>query len=51
MPHLAPLTKINNCKGFGANVQLYGNHLQEARERADELSMSEGLTYINGAAL
>ena len=48
MPTIAPLTKINNCRDFGANVVLHGDHILEAKEHAVELGDEKGLTYING---
>lgn len=48
MPRFAPLTKVANCRRFGANVILHGNTLADGRERADELAAAEGLQYING---
>src|SRR5262249_31172388 len=48
MPRFAPLTKISNCRKYGAAIELYGNDLAEARVRADELARARGLTYING---
>ncbi len=48
MPRLAPLTKVVNCRKFGANVVLEGTNIAEARARADELAASHGLTCING---
>jgi threonine dehydratase len=48
MPRFAPLTKVVNCRRLGARVVLHGDTLTEARARADELTASEGLTYING---
>lgn len=48
MPEIAPMTKIRNCRNFGARVLLHGRDIQEARTRADELVRTEGLTYING---
>jgi threonine dehydratase len=48
MPKIAPLTKIQNCRDFGANVILNGNHLGQAREYAEQLAKESDLTYING---
>ena len=48
MPSFAPLTKVVNCRKFGANVILHGANISEARERADQLASQGGLTYING---
>ena len=48
MPEVAPMTKIRNCRNFGARVLLHGRNIQEARSRADEIIASEGAVYING---
>jgi len=48
MPRFAPLTKVVNCRRFGASVILKGNHISEARTYADEIVSQQGLTYING---
>jgi threonine dehydratase len=48
MPQLAPLTKISNCRKLGATVLLEGANIDEARQHAEKLVASRGLTYING---
>src|SRR5262249_46276249 len=48
MPRFAPLTKVINCRRFGATVILDGADIAEARVRADEIASKRGLTYING---
>ena len=48
MPRFAPLTKVANCRKFGATVLLDGANIAEARLRADEIAADQGLTYING---
>ena len=48
MPKFAPLTKVTNCRRFGADVVLYGGSFAEARARADEIAAERGFTYING---
>ncbi len=48
MPRFAPLTKIVNCRRFGATVLLHGANIAEARARADEIVAEHGLRYING---
>lgn len=48
MPRFAPLTKVVNCRRFGATVVIEGANIAEARGRADELAAQRGLTYING---
>jgi len=46
MPSGAPLTKVEKCRKFGANVVLHGEHIGEAREFA--LAQYGELKYING---
>jgi threonine dehydratase len=48
MPCFAPLTKVVNCRRFGASVVLEGNNIAEARARADVIAAEHGQTYING---
>jgi threonine dehydratase len=48
MPRFAPLTKVVNCRRFGATVIVEGANIAEARGRADEIASQRGLTYING---
>jgi threonine dehydratase len=48
MPRFAPLTKVVNCRRFGARVLLDGASLADARVKADELVSAEGLSYVNG---
>src|SRR5579859_782116 len=48
MPRFAPLTKVVNCRRFGATVVLEGANIAEARERADQIAARDGLAYING---
>jgi threonine dehydratase len=48
MPRFAPLTKVVNCRRFGATVVLEGTNIAEARARADEIASERELTYING---
>lgn len=51
MPKLAPMTKIENCSNYGANVVLHGAHILEAYELARELEERDGSTYINGSMI
>ena len=46
MPIHAPLTKVETCKSLGATVMTHGDHILEARDKAEELT--DRLTYING---
>ena len=48
MPKFAPLTKVMNCRKFGAHVILDGGNIGEAKHKADEIGSQQGLTYING---
>ena len=48
MPRFAPLTKVANCRRFGAVVLLEGANISEARARADQVANERGFTYING---
>jgi threonine dehydratase len=46
MPVTAPLTKVEKCRKFGANVILQGAHIGEAKEYAQKTYPQ--LKYING---
>ena len=46
MPTVAPLTKVENCRKYGANVILQGSHIGEAKEYAQK-NFPE-MKYING---
>jgi len=48
MPTIAPLTKIQACRAYGANVVVQGDHIGEARDIATQVGKEQGLTYING---
>jgi threonine dehydratase len=48
MPTFAPIIKVENCRGFGANVILHGEHLGDCKARATLLAAEQGLAYING---
>ena len=48
MPRFAPLTKVTNCRRFGAEVILHGGTFAEARARADLIAAENSLSYING---
>lgn len=43
MPSIAPLTKVNNCRKFGANVILHGSHIGEARYSIIHLNCCQSL--------
>ena len=46
MPTTTPLIKVERTKGYGAEVVLYGDVFDEAREHAEELAGEFGYTYI-----
>lgn len=48
MPRFAPLTKVTNCQGMGAEVILEGTNIEEARQHALTFIERRGFTYING---
>ncbi|HUO11017.1 MAG TPA: threonine ammonia-lyase [Phycisphaerae bacterium] len=48
MSKFAPLVKVQNCRGFGAEVILEGDSLADAKALADRLANERGLTYIQG---
>lgn len=48
MPTIAPLIKQVRCAGYGANVQLFGQNIAEAKDLADQLVAEQGLTYVHG---
>lgn len=48
MPRFSPIIKQSRCREFGGTVLLYGDNIGEAKQKADELVESEGLTYVHG---
>jgi threonine dehydratase len=48
MPKWAPLIKVGNCRGFGAEVVIHGETYDDARAHALELAGRRGLTYVHG---
>jgi len=48
MPRWAPLVKVSNCRGFGANVILEGENLGESLQVAKKLASEKGLTFCHG---
>ena len=48
MPNFAPIIKVKNCRSFGANVIIHGQHIGDAKEYAMTLLTEKSLTYING---
>jgi threonine dehydratase len=48
MPRFAPLTKLVNCRKFGAEVILSGDNIGDAKKKAEEIAEENKLAYING---
>lgn len=48
MPVYAPLTKVTNCRSFGAEVILEGQSYDHSKQFAMKLAESRGLTYVPG---
>ncbi len=48
MPMWAPLTKVSNCRTFGANVMQQGESFDDARAHAMSLCEQQQLTYVHG---
>jgi threonine dehydratase len=48
MPRGAPIVKIANCRGFGANVVLHGDSYDDSRRHALEISQQRGVPYVPG---
>jgi threonine dehydratase len=48
MPRFAPLVKQERCRRMGATLELYGDNIAEAKDRADELAAEHQLTYVHG---
>ena len=47
MPMAAPLVKVSATKSYGAEVLLHGKFFDEAFQKAQELSESEGYTFVH----
>ena len=47
MPRYTPGVKIERTRGFGAEVVLHGNSLEEARAHAYALADERGLTFVH----
>ena len=47
MPRFTPGVKIERTQGFGAEVVLHGDSLDEARTHARDLADREGLTFVH----
>lgn len=48
MPIIAPMVKQERCRQFGAQVELFGANIAEAKAKADEYVANEGMTYVHG---
>jgi threonine dehydratase len=47
MPRFTPGVKVQRTQGFGAEVILHGDTLEEARNHAFELAQARGLTFVH----
>jgi threonine dehydratase len=47
MPSLTSVVKVERTRGFGAEVVLFGDTLDDARAHAYELAQSQGLTFVH----
>jgi threonine dehydratase len=47
MPRFTPGVKVERTRGFGAEVVLHGDTLEEARAHAYALADAEGLTFVH----
>jgi threonine dehydratase len=48
MPDYAPLIKISTCRKLGAEVLIHGSDFAQARAKAEDLVLEQGLAYIHG---
>lgn len=48
MPRFAPMVKVAQCRGYGAEVELVGDSFDEARALATSLAQERGLTMVHG---
>jgi threonine dehydratase len=46
MPAGAVKSKVEACRGYGAEVILYGTHINETWARMDEVQAERGLTFV-----
>jgi threonine dehydratase len=46
MPTTTPMLKVNNTKGYGAEVILHGSTFDDAAAKAMELAEEQGMTYV-----
>jgi threonine dehydratase len=47
MPLHTPMVKVERTRGFGAEVVLFGETFDDARERALQLAADEGLSFVH----
>lgn len=47
MPRFTPGVKVERTRGFGAEVVLHGDTLEEARQHAYTLADTQGLTFVH----
>ncbi len=47
MPRFTPMVKVERTRGFGADVVLFGDTLDEARAHAYQLADDEGLVFVH----
>ena len=47
MPRFTPGVKVERTRGFGAEVVLHGDTLEQARAHADQLAATQGLTFVH----
>ncbi|MET1115434.1 MAG: threonine ammonia-lyase [Comamonas sp.] len=47
MPRFTPDVKVERTRGFGAEVVLHGDTLDEARSHARELAQAQGLVFVH----
>src|SRR5260370_41972511 len=48
MPKWAPLIKVSNCRGFGADVRLTAENFSDAYRQAKAIAQETGKTFIPG---
>jgi threonine dehydratase len=48
MPRWAPLVKVANCRGFGAEILQHGESFDEAKDHALALAAESGRTFVPG---
>jgi threonine dehydratase len=47
MPRFTPMIKVERTRGFGAEVVLHGDTLEEARAHAQELARAQQLSFVH----